>query len=63
MTDTTNQHGGPRKGAGRPPKPNDQRYQQYPLKLPPDIVKWLKGISNRNGFIVEAIREKINRAS
>jgi len=46
---------------GRPPKPKTEKYQQVPLKLPPDLIKWLaENTTNRNGFIVEAIREKIS---
>lgn len=45
---------------GRPRKPAREKYQQYPLKLPPDLIEWLEqNTTNRNGFIVEAIREKI----
>jgi hypothetical protein len=56
----TNQHGGPRPGQGRNPKPPSEKYQSVPLKLPPDLIEWLaENVNNRNGFIVEAIREKI----
>ncbi len=45
---------------GRPPKPASEKYQQYPLKLPPKIIKWLaRKIENKNGFIVAAILEAI----
>jgi hypothetical protein len=54
--------GGPGRGQGRKPKPKEEKYQQYPLKLPPDLIEWLEqNTTNRNGFIVEAIREKIKR--
>lgn len=47
---------------GRPRKPAGEKYQQCPLKLPPDLIEWLEqNTTNRNGFIVEAIREKIKR--
>lgn len=48
---------------GRPAwkKPEDL-YKAIPLKLPPDLIKWLaENTDNRNGFIVEAIKEKIER--
>lgn len=53
--------GGPGRGGGlrqgeTPP------LQPVSLKLPPELVQWLKvNVSNRNAFIVEAIREKIER--
>lgn len=55
--------GGLREPAGgRPPKPVEEKYQQYPLKLPPDLIEWLDAnIENKNGFIVEAIRAAIQR--
>ena len=47
---------------GRPRKPDSEKYQQYPLKLPPDLIKWLAvNVNNKNGFIVQAVREKIAR--
>ncbi len=52
-------HGGTRKGAGRKPKPPGEKYRQYPLWLPPELIERLKPLDNRNGFIVEAIREKL----
>lgn len=45
---------------GRPPKPLEEKYQQYPLKLPPDLIEWLEAnVENKNGFIVVAIRTAI----
>ena len=47
---------------GRPPKPPEKKYRQISLKLPPDLLEWLtENTDNRNGFIVEAIREKIEK--
>jgi hypothetical protein len=47
---------------GRPPKPTNEKYKAVPLKLPPDLIEWLaENTDNRNGFIVEAIREKIRK--
>lgn len=47
---------------GRPPKPASELYQKVPLKLPPDLIAWLaENTTNRNGFIVEAVKEKIKR--
>lgn len=43
---------------GRPPKP-ETKYKAISVKLPPDILEWLNAnAGNRNGFIVEAIRQK-----
>lgn len=45
---------------GRPLKPVEEKYRQYPLKLPPDLIEWLEAnAENKNGFIVEAIRTAI----
>lgn len=47
---------------GRPKKPEGEKYRRYPLKLPPHQIEWLAAnTDNRNGFIVEAIQEKIDR--
>lgn len=47
---------------GRPPKP-EEKYIAISLKLPPELLEWLNAhADNRNGFIVEAIREKISKA-
>lgn len=55
--------GGRRPGAGRPRKPLDEKYRGIYVKLPPALLEWLRqNTENRNGFIVEAIKEKI-RAS
>lgn len=63
MPGTKSKRGGLRNPpGGRPRKPTGEKYQQYPLKLPPDLIEWLEqNTTNRNGFIVEAIREKIER--
>jgi len=46
---------------GRPPKPASEKYKAVSLKLPPDLIEWLaENTDNRNGFIVEAIRDKIH---
>lgn len=53
--------GGPGRGQGRIAKP-EKAYKAIPLKLPPDVIEWLReNVDNRNGFIVEAIREKISK--
>lgn len=47
---------------GRPPKGEEEKYRQYPLKLPPDVIEWLEAnVENKNGFIVEAVRVAIQR--
>jgi len=46
---------------GRRARPR-QRYMAMSLKIPPDVAEWLdrqEDSFNRNGFIVEAIRDKI----
>lgn len=56
--------GGPGRGQGRKPKPPGKKYRPIGVKLPPDLLDWLAAnVDNRNGFIVEAVREKIDRAS
>lgn len=60
MPTSKSTHGGPNRGQGRKPKPPETKYQQYPLKLPPDLIEWLEAnVENQNGFIVEAIRAAI----
>jgi len=45
---------------GRPPKPPGEKYLSMSLKLPPDVAAWLKQTTgNRNGFIVDLLREKM----
>jgi len=45
---------------GRPKKPPGEKYQSFSLKLPPDVVAWLKVTTgNRNGFIVDLLRERM----
>lgn len=53
--------GGPGRGGG-PKQGKTPSLQPVSLKLPPELVQWLKAnVSNRNSFIVEAIQEKIER--
>lgn len=60
MTKKTNRGGLRNPPGGRPKKPD--AYQAISLKLPPDLIEWLKAnTDNRNNFIVEAIKEKIER--
>jgi len=50
---------------GRPPKPDGSKYHSFSLRLPPDLDDWLRARKsadskfNMNGFIANAIREKI----
>lgn len=50
---------------GRPSKSPKDKYRQFPLKLPPELDNWLRAKKsadsnfNMNGFIADAIREKI----
>jgi len=60
MTQKSNRGGLRNPPGGRPPKPD--KYKAISLKLPPDLIEWLNAHTvNRNGFIVEAVREKIER--
>lgn len=53
---------GPGKNLGRPPKPEGKKYKGIYVKLPPELLNWMaKNTDNRNGFIVEAIQEKIDK--
>lgn len=53
---------GPGKKLGPAKKPESQKYRGIYVKLPPDLLEWLReNVDNRNGFIVEAIREKIEK--
>lgn len=58
MTKST--HGGPREGAGRPPKPANRRNTRIMVSLPPLLAAWLRqqpdGISGTlQRFIAEAM--------
>lgn len=56
--------GGPGRGQGRKHKPIVEKYRGIYVKLPPDLLDWLKAnTENRNGFIVEAIKEKISKVA
>lgn len=63
MTKKSNRGGLRNPKGGRPPwKQPEEKYKAISLKLPPDILEWLNThTDNRNGFIVAAIREKIER--
>ena len=56
-------HGGPGRGQGRHAKLESEKFVPCGLRLPPDVDKWLREniTGNRSGFIVEAIREKIDK--
>lgn len=63
MTAKLTGRGGPGRGQGRKPKPPGERYQAINLKLPPAQLKWLReNTDNVNGFIVQAIIEKIENS-
>lgn len=62
MPNSTKRGGRREPAGGRPLKPVEEKYRQYPLKLPPDLIEWLEAnVENKNGFIVEAIRAAIQR--
>ena len=51
--------GGKREGAGRPPLPQNKKKQGVYIKLPPDIVLWLKNQPRSQAVVIEeAVREK-----
>lgn len=55
--------GGPGRGQGRKSRP-EKKYKAISLKLPPNLLDWLRAnTENRNGFIVEAIKEKISKVA
>ena len=61
MTKNPNRGGLREPKGGRPPK--SDKYQAISLKLPPDLLQWLNThTDNRNKFIIEAIKEKIEKA-
>ena len=58
--------GGYRPGAGRKPKQMEDKYTPMSIKLPPNIVAWLKERKRRTGvpmanIIVEATREYMEK--
>ena len=50
--------GGKREGAGRPV---GIKQKPIPLKIDLDLLAMLANVKNRNGFINDAIREKLER--
>jgi hypothetical protein len=60
MTNKSNRGGLRNPPGGRPKKPPEEVLVSTSIRLPQDLVDWLRAnTENRNGFIIEAIREKI----
>jgi hypothetical protein len=63
MTQKSNRGGLRNPPGGRPKKPPQEVLVLTSIRLPLDILEWFNThIDNRNKFIVEAIREKIEKA-
>lgn len=58
MAGVKGKSGGKRKGAGRP---SGLRQKAISVRLDLDILDRLSSISNRNGFINNAVREKLEQ--
>ena len=60
MDSNNNNHGGRREGAGRPSL-GDRKQKLMSLKLDADLVESICQIPNKNRFINDCIREKLDR--
>ena len=58
MAGVKGKSGGKREGAGRP---SGLRQKAISVRLDLDLLNKLSSISNRNGFINNAVREKLDR--
>ena len=58
MAGVKGKSGGKREGAGRPV---GIKQKPIPLKIDLDLLAMLANVKNRNGFINDAIREKLER--
>jgi hypothetical protein len=67
MTNKSKRGGLRTPSGGRPPKPAGEKYQPFPLKLPPHQIEWLRQHKAQTGqamgaFIVEAIERAMQDA-
>jgi hypothetical protein len=63
MTKKSNRGGLRNPPGGRPKKPEGTTLVSTSIRLPSDLMEWLKeNTTNRNEWIIEAIQEKIERS-